>query len=109
MDDLVCVDCGHVGPARVVTPGSMGVELLLWLCLLVPGLIYSAWRIHARRSVCAKCSGAKLLPLDTPKGRQLAADAGYVPPAVRPPKAVAVGAGRAVGAALASLLGRRRP
>lgn len=92
-----------------MTPGSFAVELLLWLCLLVPGLVYSLWRLSARRDVCAKCGAGQLLPLDTPKGAQIAAHAGVVPAVIAPirPKPAAVGAGRAVGAALAALLGKR--
>lgn len=108
MDLRACGNCGHVGPAQHVTPGSIAVELLLWLCLLVPGLVYSLWRLSARRDVCAKCGAGQLLPLDTPKGAQIAAQAGVVPASDAParPKPAAVGAGRAVGAALAALLGK---
>ena len=107
---LACGNCGHVGPARRLTPGSFAVELLLWLCLLVPGLVYSLWRLSARRDVCAKCGAGQLLPLDTPKGAQIAAQAGVVLTSDAParPKPAAVGAGRAIGAAVAALLGKGR-
>lgn len=101
----VCATCGHVGEPDQHTPGSILIELVLWLCLLVPGLIYSFWRISARRDVCSQCGGSNLLPLDSPVGRALA-DKHRVavdtlplpfstPP--RPPSKAAYGIGRALG------------
>ncbi len=98
---LVCSRCGHVGEPVSSTPGSMAIELVLWLCLLLPGLVYSLWRLSRRHPVCAKCGSADLLPLDTPRGRELAgplAPAATVPPPVRAPRAGAVKFGRALGA-----------
>lgn len=70
----VCMHCGHSGQTVAKTPGSTGVELILWLFLLVPGLIYSVWRLHNRRQVCAMCGHDQLVPPQSPAGRKLIAE-----------------------------------
>lgn len=71
---MVCASCGHHGHAGYVTKGSMAIEIVLWLLFIVPGLIYSLWRLSTRRPVCAKCGAEQLVPPDTPVGRRLLAD-----------------------------------
>lgn len=73
MDNPVCERCGHAGPTRTDTPGSLAIELVLWLCLLVPGLVYSLWRHSARRDVCGLCGSAQLLPPESPRAQALVA------------------------------------
>ena len=50
----------HTGnwPGKTVTRGSIWIEIILWLCLIVPGLIYSIWRLTTRRQVCSACGAA---------------------------------------------------
>jgi hypothetical protein len=67
----ICTVCGTRG-SDTVTPGSMLTEIFLWLCFLVPGLIYSIWRISARHEACPKCRSRAIIPTDTPAGRELA-------------------------------------
>lgn len=69
--DMVCKACGHVGPAKKNTPGSFILEVVLWLCFLLPGIIYSIWRVAKRYSGCEACGSADVLPVDTPLGRKL--------------------------------------
>lgn len=73
MSASVCKSCGNAG-SRIDTPGSVAVELVLWLCFIVPGLIYSLWRRSAQRDVCDRCGSPDIVPLDTPIGRKLATD-----------------------------------
>ena len=72
---LICAACGSTGIPKTDTPGSFLIEILLWCCFLIPGLIYSIWRFSARKPVCASCGGATLIPLDSPRGRQLRQEA----------------------------------
>lgn len=98
--DCACKDCGTVAEPKTAARGYFWVEVVLWLCFLVPGLIYSVWRVSSKHEVCRKCGSAQLVPLDTPKGRELATAAGHVPVVVRPsPGAVSFGRsiGRVVG------------
>lgn len=69
--EKLCPTCGHVGRPARHTPGSFLIEVVLWLCFLVPGVIYSLWRVSARRDVCSKCGAQQLLPLDTPRAAEI--------------------------------------
>jgi len=73
-NDLICKSCGHYGDPSNETRGSFSIELILWLCFLVPGLVYSLWRLSTRRDVCAKCGSADLIPIDSPLGKKLFQD-----------------------------------
>lgn len=61
-----CMTCGTDGPSVSQTRGSMAIEIVLWLCFIVPGLIYSLWRLTTRRPVCGTCGSATLVPFDAP-------------------------------------------
>lgn len=61
-----CATCGHEGKGKTHTRGSLLIEIVLWLCFLVPGLIYSLWRHASRHKVCASCGAAALVPLSSP-------------------------------------------
>jgi hypothetical protein len=71
--DKICAACGTIGKPKRVTRGSFFIEILLWLCFLVPGLIYTIWRLTTRGDACRACGGTVLLPLDTPGGQAMAA------------------------------------
>lgn len=73
---MVCTTCGHCGPARVVTRGSLMIELVLWLALIVPGLIYSLWRLSTRHSACESCGSSTLVKPGSPVGRRVLAGSG---------------------------------
>lgn len=68
---MVCATCGHHGPTRQRTRGSMAIELVLWLAFILPGLLYSLWRLSTRRQVCAACGAETLIPPDSPMARRL--------------------------------------
>lgn len=51
-----CPHCGYQGDAKPSQPGSCGLELLLWLLLIVPGVIYSVWRLTNPQLLCPQCS-----------------------------------------------------
>jgi len=61
-----CTTCGTVSIPKTVTKGSIVIELFLWLCLLLPGLIYSLWRVTSRHDGCRSCAAATLVPIDSP-------------------------------------------
>jgi hypothetical protein len=70
-DQKVCTTCGHHGKPAKRTPGSFLIEVVLWLCFLVPGLIYSLWRLSARHEVCAGCGARTLVPANSPVGQRV--------------------------------------
>lgn len=73
---LICATCGSRGTPRTRTRGSTWLELALWLCFIVPGLIYSIWRLTTRQPVCPECGSAGMISVNTPRGKQLAAQYG---------------------------------
>ena len=73
----ICVQCGSVGKPKKTARGSFLVEIGLWLLFLLPGLIYSLWRLSTKRPTCRTCgAGDSMVPLYSPRGRQLAAEFG---------------------------------
>jgi len=64
--EMFCTSCGHTGRAKKETPGSFIFEIVLWLCFLIPGIIYSFWRITHKYSCCAKCGNRSVIPSDSP-------------------------------------------
>lgn len=65
-----CTVCGHVGPPDTVTRGSIWIEILLWLSFLLPGLIYSIWRLTTRHKACEACGSTAIVPVDSPAARR---------------------------------------
>jgi hypothetical protein len=63
---LYCRHCGaNASPVRHM-PGSFVMELFLWLCFLIPGLIYSIWRSVGVEAVCPICGAPHMIPLNSP-------------------------------------------
>lgn len=78
---LFCTACGHEGPTRTVAKGSIGIEIVLWLCLLVPGLIYSIWRHSTKAEACTACGATALVPTTSPVAAKMRRDLAAPPPA----------------------------
>ena len=68
---MVCPSCGTRGEPKTITRGSTLIELILWLCLIVPGLIYSIWRLTTRQKGCPACGAAGMIPVTSPMGKKL--------------------------------------
>jgi predicted RNA-binding Zn-ribbon protein involved in translation (DUF1610 family) len=66
----ICESCGHAGERKRKVRGSFAIELVLWCCFLLPGLIYTLWRQGNKHYVCPSCSGNMIL-CDSPRGMQL--------------------------------------
>ena len=66
----ICANCRYQGSPVTRTKGSFRIEVLLWTFIL-PGLIYTVWRLTTRERVCPKCQRPHMIPLDTPVGRRL--------------------------------------
>ena len=72
--DFVCLRCRSVGSPRKVTRGLFAIELVLWLLLIIPGLVYTLWRVTSgRRKMCRTCGSEEIVPADSRRGRELLA------------------------------------
>lgn len=67
----ICPNCGDQGKPKLHTKGHIVLEVILWCCLIVPGLIYSTWRHASRSYVCRQCGTMELVPVTTPRGKKL--------------------------------------
>ena len=57
------------------------MELFLWLFFLLPGLLYSVWRLSQRKKdACPSCNREGMLSLHTPFGARIYQDRFGVPP-----------------------------
>lgn len=80
---LVCPNCEFIGKPRVVTPGSLGIEIVLWIVgiltiLIVIGFFilagavgYSIWRLAARHDACPSCGNRHMVSENSPVGRRI--------------------------------------
>jgi|SRR3990172_10351963 len=72
----VCTVCGYVGKPLYKVKGSVLIEILLWF-FLIPGLIYSIWRLTSGKQwLCPTCNNDSLIPVDTPTGQKLVEKSG---------------------------------
>lgn len=67
----ICSNCGSIGRPKKVIVGSPVIEIMLWLCFLIPGILYSAWRGSAGPRVCRRCGAPNMVPLNSPMGKQI--------------------------------------
>jgi hypothetical protein len=68
---MICTRCGSIDGTKSHTKGTMAIELVLWCCFIVPGLIYSFWRLGSRGVVCTSCEGSQLVKATSPVGAEL--------------------------------------
>lgn len=68
---MVCPQCGTRGSPQRITKGSLLIEIILWICFIVPGLIYSIWRMNTRYDACPSCRHAPMISADSPIGKKL--------------------------------------
>jgi len=74
-DRAACQMCGTIDFPRRVTRGSFLIEVVLWIALIVPGLVYSLWRLTTRHNACRACGSPLVVPISSPEGRRIAARA----------------------------------
>ena len=90
MSEQICTACGHIGSPKRMTKGSFWIEVVLWFLFLVPGIIYSIWRLTTRYYGCAICGGGSIIPLSSPMGQKLVRNQksplGIEPPPEKPKK-----------------------
>ena len=73
---FICNQCGFIEYPQKKVRGSFWIEIILWLSFIIPGLIYTIWRLTTKQLVCSNCGNATMIPLDSPMGQKLAKDIG---------------------------------
>lgn len=68
---VVCEICSTVGYPKTQVKGNLLIELVLWVCFLIPGIIYSIWRHASTKQVCKSCGSPSIIPVDSPRGKKL--------------------------------------
>ena len=69
---MACTACETIDTPNNRMKGSIITELVLWVCFVIPGLIYSIWRATTKAKVCRACGAESLVPLTSPAGRRIA-------------------------------------
>lgn len=108
-NEIVCTSCGYVGEPKTLTRGSMAVEIALWLCFLIPGLIYSVWRLSSKYDGCPTCGQTTLVPRSSPIGQKFVRENALPVPVrkmepARPPSKLAKSMGRSLGRLVGRIL-----
>ena len=67
----ICTLCLNRVEPEARIRGSSVIELILWCCFLLPGIVYGLWRMSTQYEVCTECGSTELIPVDSPRGRQL--------------------------------------
>jgi hypothetical protein len=65
-----CKQCGFVGQPKKYIPGSLFLEIVLWLFLIVPGVIYTGLRRTKAYWGCPVCAAPHMIPESSPVARQ---------------------------------------
>jgi hypothetical protein len=68
----ICVNCLAVGKKVEKANGHWFIGALLFIAGVIPGLLYSAWRLSTIKHVCPCCGLESMIPVDSPRGRELA-------------------------------------
>jgi len=68
---LLCINCGYQGKPKFITKGSILIEIILWICFIIPGVIYSLWRHASRYRACPSCEAGNMIPLNSPRAQEL--------------------------------------
>ncbi|MDX9896098.1 MAG: hypothetical protein RBS34_11655 [Desulfofustis sp.] len=77
----ICGQCGHLGKPKLITKGSILVELFAWIVgiglalfsfgiTLILAIVYSFWRHLSRFKGCPQCQG-QMIATDSPVGRRM--------------------------------------
>jgi hypothetical protein len=62
---VFCIQCHHVGYKKKQYKGSLAVEILAWLLMILPGLLYTLWRSGTAYDACAGCGATEIIPVNS--------------------------------------------
>ncbi len=67
----ICANCGITAIPKRFTKGNILIEIILWLFFIIPGLIYSIWRMSTKENICPSCKSPNPVDLKSPRGIKL--------------------------------------
>ena len=62
MHKHICKSCGSTMGVKKITKGSLLIEIVLWCFFIVPGVIYSIWRLTSKYDACKACNSPEIIP-----------------------------------------------
>lgn len=68
---FVCTSCGYKGEPKNEMKGNFAIEIVLWFLMVIPGLIYTVWRMSNKQRICPSCGSNAMIPADSPKGIEM--------------------------------------
>jgi ribosomal protein S27AE len=74
--EMYCANCGSIAKPKKVTKGYFLIELFLWFLFILPGVLYSVWRLSTREKLCPRCSAPNMIPTDSPRAQAALKPAG---------------------------------
>lgn len=67
----LCTQCHNIDYPKKKTKGHILIELILWLSFILPGIVYSFWRLATRHDVCCDCESANIIPTNSKRAIQI--------------------------------------
>jgi hypothetical protein len=61
-----CMTCGIDAVPAEENKGNGLIEIILWICFILPGLIYSIWRRTNVVEICPSCGARPMVPFASP-------------------------------------------
>ena len=68
----VCSICSYKDKPITFRRGSGKLEIALWICGILPGLLYTLWRNYTAILVCPNCERASMISTKSSYGQRLA-------------------------------------
>ena len=68
----ICSTCGYKDKPHMYKKGKRSLEIILWVCGILPGVGYTIWRNYTAIPICPICDTATMISISTPHGQNLA-------------------------------------
>ncbi len=68
----VCAACAYKEKPYMYKKGSRKLEIILWICGILPGVLYTIWRSSTEIPICPICDTASMISTKSPHGQRLA-------------------------------------
>ena len=63
--EIHCLECHYEGKYKKITKGHFLLELFLYLIFIIPGVLYTLWRVSAGRyKGCPDCLSPKVIAIE---------------------------------------------